>query len=126
MLTVLRSKVLLATWAGGKENTWNNKFQSIKCSKTMHGIQPQKGKQSKTDIEKRLLKLMNNAVHSKTLEYVRKHAELDLVSTRNVSEFVENPTYKARRIINEIFEKKKIRRGVEQVNLHTLHVSIQL
>ena len=84
------------------------KIQRIISFKQSNFLKPyidfntEKRKQSKTDFEKDLFKLMNNAVYGKTMEDVRKHTEFDLISTpERFQKCVNSPTYKARHIINE-------------------------
>ena len=40
----------------------------------------EKRKQTKTDFEKYLIKLMNNSVYGKTMEDVRKHGDFELIN----------------------------------------------
>ena len=77
----------------------------------------EKRKQSKTDFEKDLFKLMNNAVYGKTMEDVRKHTEFDLVSTpERFQKCVNSPTYKARHIINENLVGVEKEKAVVELN----------
>ena len=56
----------------------------------------------KTNIEKDLFKLLNNAVYGKTLQNVRNHIDFELVNTpERFQKLVNKPTYKHRHIINE-------------------------
>ena len=77
----------------------------------------EKRKQSKTDFEKDLFKLMNNAVYGKTMEDVRKHTEFDLISTpERFQKCVNSPTYKARHIINENLVGVEKEKAVVELN----------
>ena len=68
-------------------------------------------KLAKDDFEKDLFKLMNNAVFGKTMENVRKHRDIKLVTTdKNRSKLVLEPNYHTMNYISEdlsIIEMKK-------------------
>ena len=62
----------------------------------------EKRKVAKSDFEKDMLKLMNNAVYGKTMENVRNHIDFELVSTQErIQKCINNPNYKGCHIINE-------------------------
>ena len=61
-----------------------------------------KRKEAKSDFEKDLFKLMNNAVYGKTMEDKRNHMDFELVDNEvRYEKCVNNPTFKNRFIINE-------------------------
>ena len=68
-------------------------------------------KLAKNDFEKDLFKLMNNSVFGKTLENIRKHRDIKLVTTdRKRSKLVSEPNYHTINLISEdlsIIEMKK-------------------
>ena len=68
-------------------------------------------KLAKNDFEKDLFKLMNNSVFGKTMENIRKHRNIKLVTTdRKRSELVSEPNYHTINLISEdlsITEMKK-------------------
>ena len=68
-------------------------------------------KLGENDFEKDLFKLMNNSVFGKTMENVRKHKDIKLVTTdRNRSKLVSEPNYHTINLISEdssIIEMKK-------------------
>ena len=68
-------------------------------------------KLAKNDFEKDLFKLMNNSVFGKTMENIRKHRDIKLVTTdRKRSKFVSEPNYHTINLISEdlsIIEMKK-------------------
>ena len=68
-------------------------------------------KLSRNDFEKDLFKLMNNSVFGKTMENIRKHRDIKLVTTnRKRSKLVSEPNYHTINLISEdlsIIEMKK-------------------
>ena len=68
-------------------------------------------KLAKNDFEKDLFKLMNNSVFGKTIENIRKHRDIKLVTTdRKRSKLVSEPNYHTINLISEglsIIEMKK-------------------
>ena len=68
-------------------------------------------KAAKNDIEKDLFKLMNNSVFGKTMENIRKHRDIKLVTTdKKRSKLVSEPNYHTINLISEdlsIIEMKK-------------------
>ena len=68
-------------------------------------------KEAKNDFEKDLFKLMNNSVFGKTMENIRKHRDIKLVTTdKKRSKLVSEPNYYTINIISEdlsIIEMKK-------------------
>ena len=68
-------------------------------------------KEAKNDFEKDLFKLMNNSVFGKTMENIRKHRDIKLVTTdKIISKLVSEPNYHTINLISEdlpIIEMKK-------------------
>ena len=68
-------------------------------------------KAAKNDFEKDLFKLMNNSVFGKTMENIRKHRDIKLVTTdKKRSKLVSEPNYRTINLISEdlsIIEMKK-------------------
>ena len=68
-------------------------------------------KEAKNDFEKYLFKLMNNSVFGKTMENIRKHRDIKLVTTdKKRSKLVSEPNYHIINLISEdlsIIEMKK-------------------
>ena len=68
-------------------------------------------KLARNDLEKDLFKLMNNSVFGKTMENIRKHRDIKLVTTdKKRSKFVSEPNYHTINLISEdlsIIEMKK-------------------
>ena len=59
-------------------------------------------KKAKTDFEKDFFKLMNNAVFGKTMENVRKHRDIKLVTTeRRRNYLVSEPNYHTTKFFTE-------------------------
>ena len=70
-------------------------------------------KAARNDFEKDLFKLMNNSVFGKTMENIRKHRDIKLVTTdKKRSKLVSEPNYHTINLISEdlsIIEMKKIK-----------------
>ena len=68
-------------------------------------------KEAKNDFEKDLFKLMNNSVFEKTMENIRKHRDIKLVTTdKKRSKLVSEPNYHTINLISEdlsIIEMKR-------------------
>ena len=68
---------------------------------------------ARNDFEKDLFKLMNNSVFGKTMENIRKHREINLLTTdKKRSKLVSEPNYHAINLISEdlsIIEMKKLK-----------------
>ena len=68
-------------------------------------------KEAKNDFEKDLFKLMNNSVFGKTMENIRKHRDIKLVTTdKKTNKLVSEPNYHTINLISEdlsIIEMKK-------------------
>ena len=78
------------------------KFQQRQWLKPWIDFNAEKRKEAKSDFEKDMFKLMNNAVYGKTMENVRNHIDFELVSTQErIQKCINNPNYKGCHIINE-------------------------
>ena len=78
-------------------------------------------KLAKDDFEKDLFKLMNNAVFGKTMENIRKHGDIKLVTTdKKRNKLVSEPNYHTMNYILEdlsIIEMKKNESKNEEANI---------
>ena len=71
-----------------------------------------KRKEAKSDFEKDLFKLMNNAVYGKTMEDKKKHKDFELVqSSQKLEKLISSPQFRHSHIINEELV------GVEKVKM---------
>ena len=62
-------------------------------------------KAAKNDFEKDLFKLMNNSVFGKTMENIRKHRDIKLVTTyKKRSKLVSEPNYHTINLISEEYQ----------------------
>ena len=78
------------------------KFQQRAWLKPWIDFNTEKRKVAKSDFEKDMFKLMNNAVYGKTMENVRNHMDFELVHKQErIQKCINNPNYKSRHIINE-------------------------
>eukprot|EP00438_Fugacium_kawagutii_P030269 Skav219081 [mRNA] locus=scaffold1777:108894:110345:+ [translate_table: standard] len=78
------------------------KFKQRQWLKPWIDFNTEKRKEAKSDFEKDMFKLMNNAVYGKTMENVRNHIDFELVSTQQrIQKCINNPNYKGCHIINE-------------------------
>ena len=83
-------------------------------------------KLARNDFEKDLFKLMNNSLFGKTMENIRKHRDIKLVTTdKKISKLVSEPNYHTINLISEdlsIIEMKKTK--VKMNKLIYLELSI--
>ena len=87
-------------------------------------------KLARNDFEKDLFKLMNNSVFGKTMENIRKHREIKLVTTdKKRSKLVSEPNYHTINLISEdlsIIDMKKTKVKMNKpiyLGLSTLEIS---
>ena len=89
------------------------KFNQNAWLKTYIDMNTDLRKKAKNDFEKDFFKLMNNAVFGKTIENVRKHRDIKLVTTdRRRNYLVSEPNYRTTKFFTEnllaIEMKKKL------------------
>ena len=74
-------------------------------------------KASKNDFEKDLFKLMNNSVFRKTMENIRKHRDIKLVTTdKKRSKLVSEPNYHTFNLISEDLSIIKMKKTKVKMN----------
>ena len=84
------------------------KFSQRCWLKPCRHFNTEKRKVAKSDFEKDMFKLMNNAVYGKTMEHVRNHIDFELVSTRErIQKCIKNPNYKGCHISRSREDKNK-------------------
>ena len=87
------------------------KFNQKEWLKPYIDMNTESRKAAKSDFEKDLFKLMNNSVFRKTMENIRKHRDIKLVTTdKKRSKLVSEPNYHTINLISEdlsIIEMKK-------------------
>ena len=88
-------------------------FNQKACLKPYIDMNTELRKVADNDFEKDFYKLMNNAVFRKTMEYIRKHRDIKLVTTdKKRSKLVSKPNYHTINLISEnlsIMEMKKLK-----------------
>ena len=86
-------------------------FNQKECLRTYIDMNTKLRKEAKNDFEKDLFKLMNNSVFGKTMENIRNHKDIKLVTTdRKRNKLVSEPNYHTINLILEdlsIIEMKK-------------------
>ena len=81
-------------------------------------------KKTKNDFEKDFFKLMNNAVFGKTMENVRKHRDIKLVTTeRRRNYLVSEPNYHTTKFFTEHFLAAEIKKPQIYMN-KTVHLGL--
>ena len=74
-------------------------------------------KLAKNDFEKDLFKLMNNSVFGKTMESIRKHKEIKLVTTdKKRSKLVSEPNYYTINLISELLSVIEMKKTKVKMN----------
>ena len=74
-------------------------------------------KLAKNDFEKDLFKLMNNSVFGKTMENIRKHRDIKLVTTdRKRSKLVSEPNYHTINLISEVLSIIEMKKTKVKIN----------
>ena len=88
-------------------------FNQEACLKEYTDMNTELRKQAKNDFEKDFFKLMNNSVFGKTMENVRKHRDIKLVTTdKRINQLVSEPNYDTTKRFSEnllAIEVKKIK-----------------
>ena len=75
------------------------------------------GKLARNDFEKDLFKLMNNLVFGKTMENIRKHRDIKLVTTdKKRSKLVSEPSYHTINLISEDLSITEIKKTKAKMN----------
>ena len=82
-------------------------------------------KKAKTDFEKDFFKLMNNAVFGKTMENVRKHRDIKLVTTeRRRNYLVSEPNYHTTKFLTENLLAIEMRKKNKKLKCLSMSLSV--
>ena len=74
-------------------------------------------KEAKNDFERDFFKLMNNAVFRKTMENVRKHRDIKLVTTnKRRNQLVSDPNYHTTKYISENLLVREMKKTEVKMN----------
>ena len=77
-------------------------FNQSKWFKEYIDFKTEKRKEAKTNFEKDMFKLMNNAMYGKTMEDVKKHMDFELIEEpERYEKVVHSPAFQYSHIINE-------------------------
>ena len=88
-------------------------FNQKEWLKTYIDMNSELRKEAKNDFEKDFFKLMNNSVFGKTMENIRNHKDVKLVTTdKKINNLVSEPNYHTINLISEnlsLIEMKKLK-----------------
>ena len=84
-------------------------------------------KEAKNNFHKRFFKLINNAVFGKTMENVRKHRDIKLVTTdKRRNQLVSEPNYHTRKYFSKSLLATEMKKAKLKMNKPViLHVNIR-
>ena len=91
-------------------------FNQEACLKPYIDMNTELRKLARNDFEKDLFKLMNNSVFGKTMENIRKHREIKLVTTDKKNKLVSEPNYHTINFISENLSIIKMKKTKVKMN----------